>query len=101
MKRSENVLALIVLLGELPQNKGMMQYWCVWIKLSKIAHFIAILTTIIADKTSRLFIDFVYKHQGLSKKLVSDRDTRFTSGIWVALCNVLGTKQTMSTTFHP
>ena len=44
-------------------------------KLSKMAHFIATMTTITAKETSRLFIDFVYKHHGLPRKLVSDRDT--------------------------
>ncbi len=70
-------------------------------KLSKMAHFIATVTTVTAEETSRLFIDFVYKHHGLPRKLISDRDTRFTSRFWVALCNVLGTKQAMSTAFHP
>ena len=70
-------------------------------KLSKMAHFIATVTTVTTEETSRLFIDFVYKHHGLLRKLVNDRDTRFTSRFWVALCNVLGTKQSMSTAFHP
>ena len=70
-------------------------------KLSKMAHFIATVTTITTEETSRLIIDFVYKHHGFPGNLVSDQDTRFTSQFWVALCNVLGTKQTMSATFYP
>jgi hypothetical protein len=66
-----------------------------------MAHFIATVTTVTAEETSRLFIDFVYKHHGLPRKLVCDRDTRFTSRFRVALYNVLGTKQAMSTAFHP
>ena len=69
-------------------------------KMSKMAHFIAIVITIIAKK-SRLFIDFVYKHHGFPRKLVSDRDTCFTNRFWVALYNVLGTKQAKYTIFHP
>jgi hypothetical protein len=61
-------------------------------KLSKMAHFIATVTTITTEETSRLFIDFVYKNHGLPRKLVSNRDTRFTSRFWIALYNVLGTK---------
>ena len=45
-------------------------------RLSKMAQFITIVTT---KQTSRLLIDFVCKHQGLLRKLVSNRDTRFTS----------------------
>ena len=40
-------------------------------KLSKMAHFIAIVTTIIAEETSRLVIYFVCKHHDLPRKLVS------------------------------
>ena len=70
-------------------------------KLSKMTHFIATMTTNTAERTSKLFLVFVYKRHGLPRKLVSDWCNRFTSWFWVALCNVLGTKQTMSTTFHP
>ena len=66
-----------------------------------MARFIATVTTITTDETSRLFVDFVYKHHGPPRKLVSDRDTWFTSQFLVALCNVLGTIQAMSTPFHP
>lgn len=70
-------------------------------KLSKMAHFIATVTTVTAEETSRLFIDNVFKHHGLPEKLISDRDTRFTSRFWAALCHILGTRQAMSTAFHP
>jgi hypothetical protein len=43
--------------------------------LSKMAHFIVPVTTITAEETSRLFRDFVYKHHGLPRNIVSDRDT--------------------------
>ena len=44
-------------------------------KLSKMAHFIATVTTVTAEGTSRLFIDVVFKHHGLPEKLISDQDT--------------------------
>ena len=66
-----------------------------------MAHFIATVTTITTEETIRLFIDHAYKHHGLPLKLVSDRDTRFTSRFWVALRHILGTRQAMSTTIHP
>jgi len=33
--------------------------------------------------------------------IISDRDTRFTSGFWQELMNAIGTKQKLSTAFHP
>ena len=70
-------------------------------KLSKMAHFIATITTVTAEETTRLFIDHIYEHHGFHLKLVNDRDTRFTSRFWIALCHILGTRQAMSTDFHP
>jgi transposase InsO family protein len=63
-----------------------------------MAHFIATVTT---EETTRLFIDNVFKYHGLPEKLISDRDTRFTSRFWAALCHILGTRQAMSIAFHP
>ena len=70
--------------------------------LSKDTRFLGSQITIVTvEETTRLFIDHVYKHHGLPLKLVSDRNTRFTSRFWVALCHILGTMQAMFTTFHP
>jgi hypothetical protein len=70
-------------------------------KLSKMAHFIAIVTTITTEETTRLFVDHVFKIHGLLHKLVSNQDTRFISRFWATLCHILGTRQAMSTAFHP
>jgi hypothetical protein len=66
-------------------------------KLSKMAHFIAIVTT---EETTRFFIDNVFKYHGLPEKLISDQDTQFTSRFWVALYHILGTRQAMYIAFH-
>ena len=61
-------------------------------KLSKMAHFIATVTTVTVEEASRLFIDNVFKHHGLPEKLISNRDTRFNSRVWTALCHILSTR---------
>jgi hypothetical protein len=51
-------------------------------KLTKMPHFIATVTTIIVEETTRLFIDHVFKIHDLLHKLISDWNTRFTSQFW-------------------
>ena len=51
-------------------------------KLSKMAHFMPTTTHVTAEGTTRLFCDHVYKHHGLPKVILSDRDARFTSRFW-------------------
>jgi len=41
------------------------------------------------------------RYHGVPSKIISDRDTRFTSIFWRSLWQQLGTKLLMSTAFHP
>ncbi len=43
----------------------------------------------------------VYKHHGLPKAIVSNRDTLFTSTFWNHLHKLIGTKLKMLSTYHP
>jgi transposase InsO family protein len=38
---------------------------------------------------------------GIPKKIISDRDSRFTSRFWTSLQSALGTQLNLSTTYHP
>ena len=70
-------------------------------RLTKWAYFISTVTTIDAKETARLFHDIVFARHGMPKRLVSDRDTRFTSHFWDALFEAMGTSFGMSTAYHP
>jgi hypothetical protein len=70
-------------------------------RLSKLVHFIPTTTTATAADTARLFVDNVVKAHGLPAAIVSDRDSKFTSKFWQAVCALFGIKQAMSTSFHP
>ena len=70
-------------------------------RLTKWGYFIPTATTIDAKETARLFHDVVFARHGMPKRLVSDRDTRFTSHFWQAFFNVMGTSLAMSTSYHP
>ncbi|KAE9288391.1 hypothetical protein PR003_g25816 [Phytophthora rubi] len=47
------------------------------------------------------FSKMVFRHDGLSDSIVSDRDPRFTSAFWTRLFALLGTRLLMSTAVHP
>ena len=70
-------------------------------RLSKMVHLVATKDKSGAEETARLFFDHVIKLHGVPKSIVSDRDARFTSHFWAALCDHLGVSRNLSTAFHP
>jgi hypothetical protein len=48
-------------------------------RCSKMAYFIPTKESVTAQETRRLFFTHVFKHHGLPKDIVSDRDPKFTS----------------------
>jgi hypothetical protein len=54
-----------------------------------------------APGMARMFFNNIVRLHGVPKKIVSDRDSRFTSHFWRELWRLLGTKLAMSTSFHP
>ena len=70
-------------------------------KLSKMTKIIPCTTSITAVGTAKLFVEHVIKDHGLPIKIISDRDPRFTSLFWQAICDALKIRTAMSTAFHP
>ena len=52
--------------------------------------------TATAMDTARIFMDAVVRVHGLTRVIVSDRDTRFTSNFWREMQKVMGTTLAMS-----
>jgi hypothetical protein len=52
---------------------------------SKMAYFIPTKESATAQETRRLFFTHMFKHHGLPKDIVSDRDPKFTSKFWQTL----------------
>ena len=57
--------------------------------------------TIDAEGVARLYKDQVFPYAGLPKRIISDRDPRFTSAFFKELCTQLEIKQNLSTAYHP
>ncbi|MBW0507380.1 hypothetical protein O181_047095 [Austropuccinia psidii MF-1] len=51
--------------------------------------------------TDLLIWNRVISHTGLFKDIISDRDTKLTSALWTNLHEILGTKISFSTAYHP
>ncbi|KAE8187394.1 hypothetical protein A4X06_0g5989 [Tilletia controversa] len=70
-------------------------------KFSKFAIFYASKTTDSAKDTVERFLANVYPWTGIPRRLISDRDVRFTSEFWRALTQRLDIKHGMSAAYHP
>ncbi len=85
----------------LPPSRGFDAIMVVVDRFSKMAHFIPTKDNATAQKTRRLFFTHVFKHHGLPKDIVSDRNPKFTSKFWQALWKQMGLEHKMSTSFRP
>ena len=68
---------------------------------SKAAKFIPCHKTIDGQGIARLYLRHVFPLFGIPKRIISDRDPRFTSHFSTAVCKATGIQQNLSTAFHP
>ncbi|KIN99114.1 hypothetical protein M404DRAFT_78798, partial [Pisolithus tinctorius Marx 270] len=69
--------------------------------LTSMVHIVPSRTTYTAREVAELMFAEVYKHHGLPRAIVSDRDVLFTSTFWKRLNELIGIKQKMSSAYHP
>jgi hypothetical protein len=69
--------------------------------LTKMAHFIATMTTADAVETAKLFIQNIIRLHGSPKVIVSDRGPKFISKSWKHRLKYLKTQLRFRTSFHP
>jgi len=70
-------------------------------RLTKVSHFILVKSMFSVSDVARVFIKDVVRLHGVLKKIVSERDAKFTSKFWKELFAGLGTKLAFITTYHP
>jgi hypothetical protein len=54
-----------------------------------------------AAQLAHIMNDRVFRHHGIPKSIISDRDKLFTSNFWTAFLAAIGTQRKLSTAFHP
>ena len=69
--------------------------------LTKVSHLIPVKVSYKASDIARIFIKEVFRLHGLPKRIVSDRDAKFTSKFWRSLFQAIDTQLCFSTTYHP
>nr|GEV52030.1 putative reverse transcriptase domain-containing protein [Tanacetum cinerariifolium] len=70
-------------------------------RMTKSAHFLAILEDYKMEKLARIYINEIVARYRVLVSLISDRDSQFTSRFWQTLQKALGTRLDMSTAYHP
>jgi len=69
--------------------------------ITKCAHFVSTITTISAAGAAHLFLNYVWKHHGLPRKVVSNRGPQFIAEFTQELYLLLGIKLAATTAYHP
>jgi IS30 family transposase len=86
----------------LPHTRaGYNSIWVVVDRLTKAAHCIPVKTTYSSAVLAELYMSQIVWLHGVTKKIVSDRGTQFTSHLWQQLHEALGTHLKFSSAYHP
>ena len=75
--------------------------WVVMDMLTKSAHFIPVKSTYSVEDYARIFKNEIVCLHGIPLYIISDRGEQVTSRFWRSFQKGLGTKEKLSTTFHP
>src|SRR5262249_270519 len=70
-------------------------------KLTKLVTLEPIRSTDSAEEIARIFTRRIISRFGMPRKLITDRDSKFTSKFWERLCQRAGMKRSLSTSYHP
>ena len=70
-------------------------------RLTKMTHFFPCTTHVTALQLATLFLSNVFRLHGIPNDIVTDRDPKFVSSFWREFCRLLGTRQNLSTSYHP
>ena len=70
-------------------------------RLTGMVHLVPCRTDYMARDVAKLIFAKVYKHHGLPRSIISDRDSLFTSTFWTHLQRLIGVNQQLSSTYHP
>jgi len=91
--------------GPLPEStnrNGSYDMICVIIDLlTAMVHLVATRQTYKATDIAEVIFDSIYKLHGIPERIISDRDSLFTSHFWKKLHALLNVELRMSSAFHP
>jgi transposase InsO family protein len=86
----------------LPRTQsGYDSIWVLVDRLTKVAHFIPVKTTYSGPQLAELYMLRIVCLHAVSKKIVSDRGTQFTSMFWDRLHETMDTQLSFNSAYHP
>ncbi len=86
---------------ELPEASGYDNILVIVDKLTKYAFFIPCNTKITDDETARLFHHHIISKFGIPSQIITDRDAHWKNGFWKEVCQLMGMKRALTTSYHP
>ncbi|GJU00308.1 putative reverse transcriptase domain-containing protein [Tanacetum coccineum] len=87
---------------KLPKSSsGYDTIWVIVDRLTKSAHFLPIREDYKTEKLAKIYVNEIVARHGVPVSIISDPDGRFTSHLWQALQEALGTRLDMNTAYHP
>ena len=76
--------------------------WVIVNRFTKMAHFVPVKDgQKTAEGCAKLFLEYIWKLNGLPSSIITDRDPVFTSKFWAELMGRLDVRLRKSTAFHP
>jgi transposase InsO family protein len=94
-------IAMDFIVGLPRTQSGYDSIWVIMDRLTKIAHFIPVKTTDSGPQLIELYMSRIVCLHGVPKKIVSDRETQFTSKFCERLHETLDTQLRFSSAYHP
>jgi transposase InsO family protein len=86
----------------LPRTQsGYDSIWVIMDRLTKVAHFIPVMTTYSGPQPAELYMSRIVCLHVVPKKIVSDKGAQFTSKFWDRLHETLDTQLRYSSAYHP
>ena len=86
---------------DLPNSNGYDTILVVIDRLTKMSHFIPCRKDLDARQFATLFMQHVIHLHGISRDIITDRGSLFTSELWKETTKNLGIERRLSTAFHP
>jgi transposase InsO family protein len=100
-QRKFDIISMDFVTGFPRTQGGFTAIWVIVDTLTKVAHFIPFRYGLPAEGMAKLYLNSLFRLHGSPTKIISDRDTRFTSHFWGRFQEALGTQLSFSTAFHP
>lgn len=86
---------------ELPISGGFDNILVIVDKLTKYGIFIPCSTSISEEETAHLFFKHVISRFGIPRQVITDRDSRWRHDFWQEICQLMGMKRSLTTSYHP